>query len=485
MRLKTAVISCALAGLSGLAACATPVVAPPPVAPSLGVAEPGPVAVTVERAGDRWTADYVLDRDAPAWAFFRSALLRETRQPWRPAWWRVETPGVVLERIGDYDVLRTLDGGPVPRSVRIAMTPQEGDLEADYDPALMFSDGTVALYSGQFDLFPLAAADAARDVPRDLNGVDVPGGPARITWRDRAGPVLFKGERKPEVTARDVDTYVLFGEASTRQGDGVTTVIDPGLPRWLGDELGGFTPRVMAYYAARLGKAQGEAPTLMVSWTGPTESLSSMGGSVLPGLISMNFEGEGVLNPDAQALARARWFIGHEAAHFWLGSQGLKYQYAREAWITEGGADLMAVRALKAMDPGYDARAELQSEVDDCVRLAAGQPVSSAAQRGEHRAYYACGAVWGLVIEGAERQTGGGDFFDVVAAFQRRDNADGILSRDEWLGALTRLSRDPTLANDISTMLDEGVANPSAVIARLFQRTGVAFRLDNGRVILT
>jgi hypothetical protein len=485
MRLKSALISCALAGLSGLAACATHAVDPSPVSPLQGVAEQAPVAVSVERDGDRWTADYVLDRDAPAWAFFRPALLRETRQPWRPAWWRVETPGVVLERIGDYDVLRSLDGGPVPRRVRIAMTPQEGDLEADYDPALMFSDGTVALFSGQFDLFPLTAAAAARDVPRDLNGVDVPGGPARITWRDRAGPVLFKGERKAEVTARDVDTYVLFGEAAIREGDGVTTVIDPGLPRWLGDELGGFTPRVMAYYASRLGQANGDTPTLMVSWTGPTDSITSMGGSVLPGLISMSFEGEGVLDPDVRVLARARWFIGHEAAHFWLGSQGLKYQYAREAWITEGGADLMAVRALQALDPAYDARAELQREVDDCVRLAAGKPVSSAAERGEHRAYYACGAVWGMVVEAAQKQADGGDFFDVVAGFQRRDNEDGILSREEWLGELTRLSRDPTLANDISTLLDQGAADPSAVIARLFQRTGVAFRLENGRVILS
>ncbi|MBA4806733.1 hypothetical protein [Brevundimonas sp.] len=480
MRLTTALMSAALVGLSALTACASPaVVAPPQVQ-----AEQDRVDVTVERDGDRWTADYRLDRDAPAWAFFRSALLRESRQPWRPSWWRVEIPGVVLERIGDYDVLRSTDGGPVPRRIRIVMTPRAGDLEAEYDPALMFSDGTVALFSGQFDVFPLESAAAARAFPRDLNGVDVPGGPALVTWRDRSGPVLFKGERRPEVTALDAQTYVLFGDATTRQGNGVTTVIDPGLPRWLGDELAGFTPRVMTYYADRLGRAPGEPPTLMVSWTGPTKSLSSMGGSVLPGLISMNFEGEGVLDPDVQALSRARWFIGHEAAHFWLGSQGLKYQYAREAWITEGGADLMAVRALKAIDPTYDDRAELQREVDDCVRLATGKPVSSAGERGEHRAYYACGAVWGLVIEAAERRARGGDFFDVVAEFQRRNNDDGVLSREEWLGELTRLSRDPTLANDIATLLDVGVTDPSAVIARLFQRTGVAFRQENGRIVL-
>lgn len=460
-----------------LAACA-PVASSPA---AFALQEPR-VQVSVVRDGDDWSVDYVLDRDAPAWAFFNSALLRESRQPWRPDWWTVQTPGVVIERIGNYDVLRATDGGAVPRHVRIRMRPRPGDLEAAYDPALVFSDGTVALYSEQFDLIPLEAAAAARDMPRDLNGVAVPGGPAQVTWRDRAGPVLFRGERRTEVTAVEARTYVLFGDATTRQGDGVTTVVDPGLPRWLGDELAGFTPRVMGYYARRLGAAPGDAPTLMVSWTGPTEHLSSMGGSVLPGMISMSFEGEGVLNPDAEALTRAHWFIGHEGAHFWLG-QAVRYEYARDMWITEGGADLMAVRALKALNPAYDARAELQTEVDDCVRLTQGRSIVTAADRGEHRAHYACGAVFAMAAEGAQTARTGGDWFDFIKPLLAQP--DGVLTREEWLSALTGVSRDPSLRLDVEQLLDQGAADPSAVVARLFQRTGVAFRLENGRVVLT
>jgi hypothetical protein len=443
-----------------------------------------PVVVSVERDGERWTADFALNADAPVWVFHRSALLRVGRTPWRPAWWSVETPGVILDRQGRYDVLRTADGGPVPREVRIVMHPRQGDLEADYDPALMFSDGAVALYSGQFDVSPLSSLAAARTLPLDLNGIDLPGGSAEVRWRDRAGPVLFKGERLAEVTAIDADTYVLFGDAHTREGRGVTTVIDPGLPAWLGEQLGGFTPLVMDYYASRLGPQKGPTPTLMVSWTGPTESLSSMGGSVLPGLISMNFEGEGVLDPEPAALARARWFIGHESAHFWLGSNGLEYQYARDAWITEGGADLMAVRAISAIEPTYDARAELQAEVDDCVQLATGKPIATAGERGDNRAYYACGAVWSMALEGARRERSGGDFFDVIADLQRRNADDGVLTRDEWLEALTREARDPSLRIGIERMLDQGADDPAAEIARLFERTGVAFRMEAGRVVL-
>jgi len=47
--------------------------------------------------------------------------------------------------------------------------------------------------------------------------------------------------------------------------------------------------------------------------------MTSMGGSVLPGLIVMSFEGRGVTSPQPEIVERSRWFIGHEGAHFWLG----------------------------------------------------------------------------------------------------------------------------------------------------------------------
>ena len=55
----------------GLAACAPTVAATPA---TLAPTRERPVEVVVERDGDRWTAEFVLDRDAPVWAFTRSAL---------------------------------------------------------------------------------------------------------------------------------------------------------------------------------------------------------------------------------------------------------------------------------------------------------------------------------------------------------------------------------------------------------------------------
>lgn len=462
------------------AGCA--VAAPQPV--PRGVQVDGPVEVLVERDGDRWTAVYELNEDAPVWAFQRSALQAgPERRPWRLDQWRVETPGVVLERQGARDVVRSLDGRPVPRRLTFSMQPRAVDLEADYG-SLVFSDGAVALPTMQFDVFPLRSVEQARALPADLNGIDLPGGPVEVTWRDRAGPVLFRGRRHPSVTEIDSQTYVLFGDAEVVEGRRMTTVMDPALPEWIPQTVGEFAPQVAEYYERRLGPGQTDHPMVLVSWTGPTDGVNSMGGSVLPGLIVMSFEGAGVLKPTAEMRRVSRWFIGHESAHFWLGGT-IRYEYARDAWITEGGADLMAVRALSALDPTYDATAELQKEVDDCTRLATNGPVVDAGARGEYRALYACGAVWAMAAEGAVREHDGGDWFDFLRPLMDANRADGVLTREEWLQALTQASRDPSMRIGIERMLDVGVADPTAEIARLFQRTGVAFAMVEGRVVLT
>jgi hypothetical protein len=438
-------------------------------------------AVTVTRDGDAWTAEYELDRDAPVWAFFRSALILEARRPWRLEQWWVLTPGVTLERAGNYDILRAADGGPVPRRVRIAFTPKSENLEADYG-TLTFTDGSVALPSGQFDVFPLESVAEAAAAPVDLNGYPLRAGPARVSWRDRAGPVLFRGERLAEAVAADAETYVLFGRADMVESERLVMVADPQLPGWIGGVLQDFAPRVADVYAARLGPGQTDRPTIMLSWAGPTPALRSMGGSVMPGLIVMRFEGVGVVEPSAAVLSASRWFIGHESAHFWLG-QTVRYERARDAWITEGGADLMAVRALKAIDPAYDARAELQKEVDDCIRLA-DAPVADAAGRGEHRALYACGAVFAMVAESAQRRATGGDWFDFLKPLIDASRADGVLTREEWLDALDTESGDPSLRRDMEALLDEGSPEAADVVAGLLERAGVAVRREEGRVVL-
>ena len=97
--------------------------------------------------------------------------------------------------------------------------------------------------------------------------------------------------------------------------------------------------------------------------------------------------------------------------------------------------------------------------------------MAGAAERGETRAYYACGAVFALVAEGASRRP----FIDFVKRLVDENRADATVSRADWLAALDRVSRDPTLSRDIGVLLDRGTADPGASVASLLRRAGIAY----------
>lgn len=429
-----------------------------------------PVEVEVVRSGNSWTADFAFDRASPAWLFVRSPVTEEGGKPWRPQSWTVETRGVRIERRGLYDVLTGEGGGAVPRRVRVRFSPFSERVAAGYDPALVFTDGSVALFSEQFDTVPLSSSDAAQRLPADLEAAGLPESRTRVRFVDRAGPVLHEGRRVPSVSVSDdKGSYILFGPIKPITTQAMTAVIDPQLPQWIRRTLERAVPDMLGRYAALLGPAPGGKPMIMVSWAGPLPGRSSMGGSVLPGLIVMRFEGERILAESREARDFGLWFVAHEAAHFWLG-QAVSYSSPNEAWITEGGAELLAMRMSAQVEPAYDARAALQQAIDDCARLAAGRAVATAAERSEPRTYYACGAVFALVAEAAA----GGSFAGFVKRLIAEKGADGFVTRTEWLALLDTLSADPTLSRDIGLLLDSGAADPKEAIASLFAKAGIA-----------
>ena len=363
-----------------------------------------PVAeVQVVRDGSTWTADFALKADAPAWAFHDSILPRESKSSFRAESWTVETPGVRLERKGWYDVL-VADGGNVPRSVRVRFTPYTKDIEAAYDAALGFSDGSVALYDRKFKVVPMPSADAIATTP--IDGDRLPGfeRPTLVRFSDRGGDLLALGRRQKQVALPDAGTYVLFGPMAVKESQAMATVVDPQLPAWLRSYLASEMPKILGDYAAAMGPPPGSRPTLMVSWAGPTSGVTSMGGSVLADMVVMTFEGEGIVAENRDIANGARWFIAHEGAHFWLG-QAVMYDNPQQGWITEGGADLLAIRAVAANDPAFDAQPRLQESLDRCAGFLAKGGVATANERGEQTGYGRAPAIEGAAAR-VRRQNG-------------------------------------------------------------------------------
>jgi hypothetical protein len=437
----------------------------------------GPAAATpeivawadVNRDGDNWTVEYQLGEQAPVWAFARSDMPRVKRESWRLRSMEVLTPGVSLKRVGHYDVLVAAKGN-MPQSVRLRFKPFTEDIETSYDAALAFTDGSVALYSQQFKLVPMRSLAEAESAPIDSGELPLAIHPTNITYRDKSGPVLARGQRKPFAVTGDDDAYILFGKAEPVASAALTSVIDPGLPNWLSSYMLSTMPGILAGYAAKMGPPPVGQPMLMASWVGPTPGVTSMGGSVLPGTVVMTFEGEGVVQPNRAIENGVRWFVAHEGAHFWLG-QKIMYSTPRESWITEGGADLLAIRSVAAADPGYDAKKRLGEAREECLPLLAKGGVATANERGDHRAYYACGAIIGLAAE----QASGGDFAEFVRTLIDRHGEDAIVTRAEWLSLLEE--RAPTISAEVSRLLDGPITDASASLDRFVARAGIAHLL--------
>jgi hypothetical protein len=434
---------------------------------------PGTAQVRIEitRRGNEWIAEYEFDREFPVWVFPRTDVTREGHEEWRPQSWTVETRGVRLERRGWYDVLTAR--GKVPKRVRIRFTPFPKGLQDDYTPALQFTDGSVALYLAQFDAFPMESVGAAKALPSDLNNQMVPDAELHYVLRDQAGPVWLRGKREAVATTTDKNSYVFYGALRPIETPAIVAFVDPQLPEWIRGSLSQAIPDILARYTQELGPPPGMKPTIMLSWAGPTPGLTSRAGSVLPGLIVLTYEGSGVLSEDEGARIEGLQFIAHEAAHFWLG-QTVAYEYARDAWITEGGADLLAMRLTALEHASYDWRDDFNRSIEECAKLTRRRGIESARERNENRAYYACGAVFGLIAESAS----GRSFFRFVKNLIDGNRADGIVSRAEWLAALDSASRKPELSRDIARLLDRGVSDPPAFIASLFERAGVVHSID-------
>ena len=438
--------------------------APPALARDVVYLDPHQVQVDVTRRGEQWLAEYRFSRRAEAWLFPRSSPTRAGERSWRARTWTIDTPGVRIERRGSFDVLLARDG-EVPDVVNLRFTPLAEKLTDDYTPALRFTDGGVALFTGQFDILPLERARDAARLPSDLNGVEMPMTEVSMNFTE--------GTRS-QVHNDDSPAYMYLGPTREAQTRDVITLLDPQLPAWIHGALATSVPELLAKYTAQLGQSKAGRPMVIVSWKGPTPLLTSRGGGVLSGQIVMEYEGANLLTETPELRAEELWFVAHEAAHFWLG-QTVSYEFAREAWITEGGADLLAIRVIADLQLPFDWRGQLNQSIRDCAALTRRKGVESARERNEHRAYYACGTVLGLVAEGVTRKP----FHVFVRQLVDAHRAEGIVGRAGWLAALESHTRDRMLTRDIVRLLERGDADPPALLASLLRRSGVAFDLDD------
>ena len=430
---------------------------------------PKPVEVIVTRHGDTFVAEFRFPRSQPAWGFFRSSPAAIDGKSWRLRSWQVVTPGVQLQRRGKFDAL-IATRGHVPRKVRVRVTPFTGEVEANYVPAMRLGGNSFALFDGHFSVFSVDRAGLLDTLPYSFDPSQV--GDSGTTIRFRGGSLRLAGDLEGYRSGNSEGTYALYDVPHPILRSGVATVLDGDLPQWLADDLASYSPRVFETLTVGLGSSGVTEPTILAAWEGAGREGASMNGGTLKGLILMRFEGQSAQKPLPALTDLAHWFIAHEASHFWLG-QSVRYTTPLDSWIMEGGADLLAIRTVHKLDPRFVPNKKLNELLRECASLA-DEPIGTALERNEHRAYYACGAVFALVAENANR----GDFQGFIRRLIDESRNDRELTSEEWYAALDRASGDPKHSAAIRALVEHGSPDPKAALAGLLDGAAIPYALD-------
>lgn len=213
-----------------------------------------------------------------------------------------------------------------------------------YAPALHFSDGNVAVFTGLVGTF-LGLGDASTAAPCYIAA-------------DNAF-VIGPGQKRLARVARPLSPgYVAFGRPNVLNRGPVTLVVDRSLPNWTLEYIIHEAEVATSGYRSRLGARS--LPLLMVYTSG--EGKAYFWGDHLGGTLMLGLYGD--WRADTPTLrAKLREFIDHEIFHVW-NSSASDHPEPTSLLSLEGGAEL--ARVLLAFDRTGSSSSAL-SEVSDSL----------------------------------------------------------------------------------------------------------------------
>jgi hypothetical protein len=445
-----------------------------PVVASAAAKDPTTRVRLAHTGPDTWTVDYAFPTAVDAVAFGRSRIPR--------AGWRVIEP--LDARIAGAFVV-----APHPfAALRFEIKTDTRHPEAEYAPFCRFTDSGRLVYMGQLAVARAACASTACTAEQGLSpGESFRGEITMVADHGARESVVVAGKSpaaEATVALTDDGTYAYFGDLAPAETEDLLGVYDRALPEWLRRRVAGDIPRMLALYHAKLGPLEGARPTVYVSFSAVSAGHSLGGGTLDPYVLAIDLQ----LGPELldathpETPIHIDGLVAHEAAHFW---NGHRYHHSADrgsAWMHEGTADAMTLRALHAIgtldDAAYRDRLSLAASVC-ALWLATGESITSSTGAGHSRAFYDCGSTLDLVAEAAvRRRDPSADLF----TFWKRVFEEGKPTYEEshFLGVLGRLGGDHEVALGVQRLLHEKSRDPTGALRDLLHRVGLETTVSHG-----
>ena len=416
--------------------------------------------IELERHGDAWRATYVFAHPVREMRFARTDA-----QGNRAALWTPLDEDVAISVENGEEVVRRRDGESFD-DVVFSMAPRYVKLEKDYAPFSPFGDGGLLIHTGRFFACAPRCDDAAS--PAWTFSVRAPKG----------SHVLQGGKthkRRAEFVERDSGSNIYVGTADPIETSHVLAVVDETLPSATRTMLEETFPRLMDFYAARLG-ALSAKPMMFASrdTKHPGHGYGAQGG-ILPGQVFIHFYGQPPEPADPRAAAEElRGFFAHEAGHLYQRYED--GQSEADAWLHEGGAEafsLLALEQLGLADAKYR-HARIAEALQQCASGAKNLVLRESAAKGVFDNYYRCGLLMQLAVDGAARRQSAGscDLFCVWRVFLDRVDAGADWSAETFYATVDELA-GKTTGRFLREAAMQPHADPRAFFAEGLDAAGV------------
>jgi hypothetical protein len=409
--------------------------------------------VELERHGEAWQASYAFAHPVREMRFARTDAKGNRANMWTPL-----DAGVEIVLADGEEVVRRRDGAEFAE-VAFSMAPRYVPLDKDYAPFSPFGDGGLLIHTGRYFACAPRCDDAVS--PAWSFVVHAPAG----------SHVLQGGKihgRRAEFVERDSGTNIYVGKAKPIETSHVLAVVDDTFPPEARGMLEQTFPRLMDFYAQRLG-ALHEKPMMFASHDAkhPGGGYGHQGGT-LPGQVFIHLYGPQPKQADPVAGAEAlRGFFAHEAGHLFQRYEA--GQAEADAWLHEGGADafsLLALQELGLADAAYR-RVRIDSALQQCAKGSKNLALRESADKGLFDNYYRCGLLMQLAVDGAARRQSAGscDLFCVWRAFLWRVEAGADWSAETWFATVDELA-----GADTGRFLREAAMTAQADPRKFYQR---------------
>lgn len=433
-----------------------------------------PVVLTLTDGKDGpWTLDVHSSR--PTTLFFS-----RSKGDYRTARYTALNDGAQLERIGGLDTIVFAEG---VKEANFALTPYSGNIRAGYTPFIPFSDGGVAVYTGQFELLLADDTAAVEALDGQLSNWTGEQNPIPLTlYSDRT--MLIDGVRKAgrvDLFADGGGKYVYLGESNVVEGDNFVGVIDPGLPNWIRDDFDDTLGIIFTELEARYGYGLSDRATVLFAYRGDdVQGFSNKGGALPGNVLALESAGTALRRPSDDLITYFRFFFTHEAAHLFQAAAGKRLGDQDGAWIHEGQANAVAYRLL--VDQGLQSRdayeARLAETFARCAAELEGRTLLETLRTGRIGAYD-CGE---LIAVASDSALVNHDLFDLWATMVASSDNPERYSVDDYFTALQELGANADIIERVRLLTTESINDADKVLRDLLDAAGVETSESEGRI---